>query len=123
MLFRQCRPVGWKGTGADVWKIVLRRMFTTCAFCTAVDALCEVSAVDTLLSNFIRPLQGGAIATVRRDPVTSQPLLDAQVQATSFLAATSASFGGMHSTCNALPMPCPRLTDQRQLLFRSFSFG
>lgn len=21
MLFRQCRPVGWKGTGAEVWKI------------------------------------------------------------------------------------------------------
>ena len=30
----------------------------------AVDALCEVSAIDTLLSNFIRPLQGGEIATV-----------------------------------------------------------
>lgn len=99
-------------------------MITICAFCTAVDALCEVSAVDTLLSNFIRPLQGGAIATVRRDPVTSQPLLDAQVQATSFLAATSASFGGMHNTCNTqLPMPCHRLTDQSQLLFRSISFG
>ena len=47
--------------------------------CCAVDALCEVSAIDTLLSNFIRPLQGEAIATVRRDPGTAQPLLDAQV--------------------------------------------
>ncbi|BDA48148.1 probable DNA polymerase I at C-terminar half [Coccomyxa sp. Obi] len=46
--------------------------------CAAVDALCEVSAVDTLLSNFIRPLQGEAIATVRRDPVTSLPLLDSE---------------------------------------------
>jgi hypothetical protein len=51
-----------------------------CDPCTAVDALCEVSAIDTLLSNFIRPLQGGAIATVRRDPVTAQPLLDAEVR-------------------------------------------
>ena len=42
----------------------------------AVDALCEVGAIDTLLSNFIRPLQGEAIATVKRDPITSQPLLD-----------------------------------------------
>ena len=43
-----------------------------------MDALCEVSAIDTLLSNFIRPLQGAAIATVKRDPLTSEPLLDAQ---------------------------------------------
>ena len=35
--------------------------------------------MDTLLSNFIRPLQGEAIATVRRDPVTSLPLLDSEV--------------------------------------------
>ena len=28
-----------------------------------MDALCEVSAIDTLLSNFIIPLQGDAIAT------------------------------------------------------------
>ena len=44
----------------------------------AVDALCEVGAVDTLLSNFIRPLQGEAIATVKRDPLTSDPILDQQ---------------------------------------------
>jgi DNA polymerase-1 len=31
--------------------------------CAAVDALCEVGAIDTLLSNFIIPLQGPAIAT------------------------------------------------------------
>ena len=31
--------------------------------CAAVDALCEVAAIDTLLSNFIIPLQGPAIAT------------------------------------------------------------
>ncbi len=29
----------------------------------AVDALCEVSAIDTLLSNFIVPLQGDQIST------------------------------------------------------------
>ena len=44
--------------------------------CAAVDALCEVSAIDTLLSNFIRPLQGEAIATVRRSP-SGEPVLDA----------------------------------------------
>ena len=44
----------------------------------AVDALCEVGAIDTLLSNFIRPLQGEAIATVKRDPLTSHPILDPQ---------------------------------------------
>ena len=49
--------------------------FSRCALCCAVDALCEVSAIDTLLSNFIRPLQGEAIATVKRDPATSQPIL------------------------------------------------
>ena len=49
---------------------------TRCALCCAVDALCEVSAIDTLLSNFIRPLQGEAIATVKRDPATCQPILD-----------------------------------------------
>ncbi|KAK9839857.1 hypothetical protein WJX81_006741 [Elliptochloris bilobata] len=31
--------------------------------CAAVDALCEVGAIDTLLSNFMRPLQGDAIST------------------------------------------------------------
>ena len=50
--------------------------FIRCACCCAVDALCEVSAIDTLLSNFIRPLQGEAIATIKRDPATSQPILD-----------------------------------------------
>ena len=30
----------------------------------AVDALCELGAIDTLLSNFIKPLQGSEIATV-----------------------------------------------------------
>ena len=50
--------------------------FTRCALCCVVDALCEVSAIDTLLSNFIRPLQGEAIATVKRDPATCQPILD-----------------------------------------------
>ncbi len=44
----------------------------------AVDALCEVSAIDTLLSNFIRPLQGEAIATVKRDPITSNLILDTE---------------------------------------------
>lgn len=29
----------------------------------AVDSLCEVSAIDTLLSNFLCPLQGDAIST------------------------------------------------------------
>lgn len=29
----------------------------------AVDALCELGAIDTLLSNFIKPLQGSEIAT------------------------------------------------------------
>lgn len=43
-----------------------------------MDALCEVGAIDTLLSNFIRPLQGEAIATVKRDPLTSDPILDPQ---------------------------------------------
>lgn len=46
--------------------------------CGAVDALCEVGAIDTLLSNFIRPLQGEAIATVKRDPLTQHPILDPQ---------------------------------------------
>ena len=50
--------------------------FSRCALCCAVDALCEVSAIDTLLSNFIRPLQGEAIATVKRDTATCQPILD-----------------------------------------------
>ena len=31
--------------------------------CSAVDALCELGAIDTLLSNFIKPLQGSEIAT------------------------------------------------------------
>ena len=30
----------------------------------AVDALCELGAIDTLLSNFIKPLQGSEIATM-----------------------------------------------------------
>ena len=30
--------------------------------CSAVDALCELGAIDTLLSNFIKPLQGSEIA-------------------------------------------------------------
>ena len=37
-------------------------MNTLVAF--AVDALCELGAIDTLLSNFIKPLQGSEIATV-----------------------------------------------------------
>ncbi|KAL3138383.1 hypothetical protein ABBQ32_006185 [Trebouxia sp. C0010 RCD-2024] len=32
--------------------------------CAAIDALCELGAIDTLLSNFIKPLQGSEIATV-----------------------------------------------------------
>eukprot|EP00252_Welwitschia_mirabilis_P006943 TRINITY_DN178_c0_g1_i2.p1 TRINITY_DN178_c0_g1~~TRINITY_DN178_c0_g1_i2.p1 ORF type:complete len:981 (+),score=220.02 TRINITY_DN178_c0_g1_i2:668-3610(+) len=36
--------------------------------CYAIAALCEVSAIDTLISNFIRPLQGKEIA----DPVTGR---------------------------------------------------
>ncbi|KAL0051060.1 hypothetical protein WJX82_001248 [Trebouxia sp. C0006] len=31
--------------------------------CAAIDALCELGAIDTLLSNFIKPLQGSEIAT------------------------------------------------------------
>ena len=34
-------------------------------FAHAVDALCENSAIDTLLSNFILPLQSDDISTVR----------------------------------------------------------
>ena len=33
------------------------------SWCCAVEALCSVSAIDTLLSNFLEPLQGPAIAT------------------------------------------------------------
>jgi len=40
------------------------------AACAAVDALVEGAAIDTLLSNFIVPLQGDAIAT--RDPATGR---------------------------------------------------
>jgi len=35
-----------------------------------VDALCELNAIDTLLSNFIIPLQGDEISTV--NPATSK---------------------------------------------------
>ena len=35
--------------------------------CNAVDSLCEVGAIDTLLSNFIEPLQHGDIATKKAD--------------------------------------------------------
>ena len=34
-----------------------------CTCVSAVDALCELGAIDTLLSNFIKPLQGNEIAT------------------------------------------------------------
>lgn len=43
----------------------------TCALSQcAVDALCELNAIDTLLSNFIIPLQGDEISTV--DPTTGK---------------------------------------------------
>ncbi|KAK9789941.1 hypothetical protein WJX73_004973 [Symbiochloris irregularis] len=38
--------------------------------CQAVDSLCEMGAIDTLLSNFLEPLQHGNIAT--RDPETGE---------------------------------------------------
>lgn len=60
-----------------------------------MDALCEVGAIDTLLSNFIRPLQGEAIATVKRNPLTSDPILDPAGMALPYLhAATDTALVG-----------------------------
>ena len=42
-----------------------RDTHVVCAIMPAVDALCENSAIDTLLSNFILPLQSDDISTVR----------------------------------------------------------
>jgi hypothetical protein len=52
-------------------RIIVRSFIDQIDRCRAVDALCNSNAVDTLLSNFILPLQSDQISTVCDNKVRS----------------------------------------------------
>lgn len=61
------------GTAWSRVDFIPRAHFKHWVWCVAVDSLCNSNAIDTLLSNFIVPLQGDEISTTEDGKVRSHP--------------------------------------------------